>query len=126
MQVGLILRYGEQFDPPGRTIGWRELRELARLAEAVGFDTLWVDDHFVYDAPPLVQEGAGSRGFWDAWMLLAALADATQRVTLGPLVACTRATARWPSDLDWRARAAHAAPGGQTRGRLQRRLAHHP
>ena len=84
-----MLRFGEQFDPPGRSIGWNELRDLARHAEAVGFDTLWVDDHFLYDAAPLVQEGAGPRGFWDAWMLLAGLANATSRVRLGPLVTCT-------------------------------------
>jgi hypothetical protein len=40
MEIGLMLRFGEQFDPPGRSIGWNELRDLARQAEAVGFDTL--------------------------------------------------------------------------------------
>jgi probable F420-dependent oxidoreductase len=89
MQFGLLLRFGEHYDPPSRTIGWRELRDLARTAEAVGFDTIWVDDHFTYDKPPLVAEGSGPRGFWDSWMLLSALADASERITLGPLVTCT-------------------------------------
>ena len=40
MRFGLMLRFGEHFTPPGRTIGWREVRELARTAEAVGLDVL--------------------------------------------------------------------------------------
>ena len=39
---------------------------MARAAEEVGFDSIWVGDHYLYrdDARP-------ERGPWEAWTLLA-------------------------------------------------------
>jgi len=57
---------------------------MARAAEDVGLDSLWLGDHLLYrDAQH------GSRGPWEAWSTLAGLAAVTSRVTLGPLVAST-------------------------------------
>jgi probable F420-dependent oxidoreductase len=89
MRVGLLLRSGEVFAPVGRSIGWREVRDYARLAEQVGFDTIWVDDHMFYEGPILAAGHPGERrGAWEAWTLLTALAVATERIEIGTFVAC--------------------------------------
>lgn len=58
-----------------------EVGAMARAAEEVGFDSLWVGDHLLYRDPV--------RGPWDAWTTLAWLGGITERIDLGPLVACT-------------------------------------
>lgn len=69
---------------------WPVLVERARRIEALGFDTLWVGDHFVNPYAP--------NGDWyEGWATLVGLASATERIRLGPLV--TSITLRNPALL---------------------------
>ena len=63
---------------------WRDVLEMARVAEDAGFDSVWVEDHLL-----LRPEGEQPQGAWDGWSILAALAAATSRITLGSFVTCT-------------------------------------
>ena len=75
------LKVGVQLPEVEWEVPFAELLAMARSAEAVGFDSIWVGDHLLYDLP------GGPRGPWEAWTSLAALAAVTERVELGPLVA---------------------------------------
>jgi probable F420-dependent oxidoreductase len=62
---------------------WPDLRRAALEAEGLGYDILYTWDHF----SPLYGEPDGAH--FECWSMLAAWADATSRIELGPLVACT-------------------------------------
>jgi probable F420-dependent oxidoreductase len=59
------------------------IRAIAQQAEADGFDSLWLADHLFYRDP-----GTPTRGIWECWTILSALAEATQRMEIGTLVLC--------------------------------------
>ena len=81
LKVGLFLPVGEtMFD--GDLARWSDLVAMARLAEEIGFDSLWVADHLLMKFPAMTGGG------WECWSLLSALAAATSRIAIGPFVSC--------------------------------------
>jgi probable F420-dependent oxidoreductase len=88
MRIGLALPHYDYSFPDGKPLSWPGLLDAARRAEALGFDSVWISDHFFLD---LARYGgpAEPSGTVEPFTALAALAISTDRVRLGTLVACT-------------------------------------
>ena len=104
------MRVGICIVPFGTT--YLECREAALAAEASGFESVWTWDHllsFNDDEEPVLE----------CWTLLAALAEATQRVKLGSFVA--NVLNRAPDVLAKTVATVQQVSGGQGRARHRRR-----
>lgn len=88
MRIGLALPHYDFSSPDGAPVTWDRLAAAARRAEDLGFDSVWVSDHFFLS---LARYGGPDRPYGAAEPLtsLAALATVTERVRLGTLVAST-------------------------------------
>jgi len=82
MKIGVVLPIAE--GDAGVTPRYAEIRSLALQAEATGFDSIWIYDHLLFRFPekPTV-------GIWEAWTLMTALTEATDRVEIGSIVLCS-------------------------------------
>jgi F420-dependent oxidoreductase-like protein len=67
---------------PQEGASWDALAAHWREADALGFDSVWLDDHFYSVLRPR------SEPQMEAWTLLAALARETRRIGIGILVSC--------------------------------------
>jgi F420-dependent oxidoreductase-like protein len=85
MQVGVLAPQGwkGEYDGWDPAAAWARTVELAQQAEALGFESVWVFDHF-HTVPEPTDEIT-----FESFSVLSALAMATHRVRLGHMVICT-------------------------------------
>ena len=85
MKVGVIVPQGWQgeYDGCDPLDAWRRTTEVARQAEQLGFESIWLFDHF-HTIPRPTDEIT-----FESFTSLSALAALTSRVRLGHIVICT-------------------------------------
>ena len=86
MRLGVIADLDEG-SHDGRTPRYRDIQAMAQLAEQVGLDSFWLADHLIVRRSEQVD--VDENGTWESFTFLSALAAATSRIHLGPLVAAT-------------------------------------
>lgn len=85
MIFGVFMPQGWKLELAGvgdATAQWNRAVELAELAEAVGYDSIWVYDH-VHNVPVPSNES-----MFECWTTLAAVSQRTSRIRLGQMVGC--------------------------------------
>jgi F420-dependent oxidoreductase-like protein len=85
MKYGLLVPQGWRMDLVGVSDpveAYETMTRVGQEAEALGFDSIWLFDHF-HTVPTATQEPT-----FECWMSTAALARDTKRVRIGQLVTC--------------------------------------
>ncbi|MGB3327906.1 MAG: LLM class flavin-dependent oxidoreductase [Thermomicrobiales bacterium] len=85
ISLGLMMPIFE-FPDTGRAPSFEELLEMGLKAREVGFEALWIADHFV------MGDGSAEQpfgGIWECWTLAAALAARVPDLQIGTAVSCT-------------------------------------
>jgi len=91
MRFGIVLHVSATY------ASWRNFSTLASKAEQLGYDSVWVSDHFI---------SPDSRSYGlETWTVLSALASSTREIRLGTYVLCNQfrhpsLLARMASTLD--------------------------
>ena len=67
----------------GAAAKWAKSVEIAVLAEQLGYDSIWVYDHF-HNVPRPAHEAV-----FECWTVMAAISQRTSRIRLGQMVGCT-------------------------------------
>ena len=101
MKIGVVVPQGwvREYDGWDPLVAWRRTTEVARQAERLGFESIWMYDHF-HTVPRPSDEIT-----FESFTSLAALAALTERIRLGHIVICTAfrnpaLTAKMISTLD--------------------------
>jgi FMNH2-dependent dimethyl sulfone monooxygenase len=76
VQFGVVLHVSAAY------ANWNTFLTIARKAEQLGYDSVWVSDHFI--------SPSGRPYGMEAWTVLSALASATHKIRLGTYVLCNQ------------------------------------
>lgn len=76
MQFGIVLHVSAAYAK------WDTFLAITRQAEELGYDSVWISDHFV--------SPNGRPHSLEAWTVLSALAVSTHRIRLGTYVLCNQ------------------------------------
>lgn len=76
MQFGVVLHVSAAY------ANWNTFLTIAKKAEQLGYDSVWVSDHFI--------SPSGRPYGLEAWTVLSALASSTHKIRLGTYVLCNQ------------------------------------